>query len=123
MKFKLDENLPVQIAIDLRARNYDVQTVGEEGLTGHADTDVWQASQREGRVLITQDLDFSDARKFQPGTHHGIVLIRLQSPGRRNLISRTTELFQVEDVSGWAGCFVVVTERKIRVKKPGPVRN
>ena len=123
MKFKLDENLPLQIAIELRARTHDVQTVGEEGLTGRANADIWRAAQREGCILITQDLDFSDTRKFQPGTHHGVVLIRLQSPSRRNLIARTTELFEAENVSGWASCFVVVTERKIRVKKPGPTRN
>jgi predicted nuclease of predicted toxin-antitoxin system len=123
MKFKLDENLPLQIAAEIRARMHDVETVGEEDLTGRLDVDIWQAAQREGRILITQDLDFSDTRKFQPGTHHGIVLIRLQSPSRRNLIIRTTELFEAENVSGWAGCFVVVTERKIRVKRPGPARN
>lgn len=123
MKFKLDENLPLQIAIELRARAQDVQTVGEEGLTGSADADVWQAAQLEGRVLITQDLDFSDTRKFHPGTHHGIVLIRLQSPSRKNLIVRTAELFDMENVSAWASCFVVVTERKIRVKKPRDGRN
>jgi predicted nuclease of predicted toxin-antitoxin system len=123
MKFKLDENLPLQIATAIRARMHDIETAGEEGLTGRADADIWQAAQREGRILITQDLDFSDTRKFQPGTHHGIVLIRLQSPSRQNLIHRTTELFEAEDVSGWAGCFVVVTERKIRVKKAGPTRN
>jgi len=123
MKFKLDENLPLQIAAEIRARMHDVETVGEEDLTGRLDIDIWQAAQREGRILITQDLDFSDTRKFQPGTHHGIVLIRLQSPSRRNLIIRATELFEAENVSGWAGCFVVVTERKIRVKRPGPARN
>ena len=123
MKFKLDENLPLQIAIDLRARTHDVQTVGEEGLTRGVDANIWQTTQREGRIQITQDLDFSDTRKFQPGTHHGIVLTRLQSPSRRNLIARTTELFEAENVSGWARCFVVVTERKIRVKKPGPAHN
>jgi len=51
MKVKLDENLPLQIAVELRARTHDVQTVGEEGLTGRADADIWQAAQREGRIL------------------------------------------------------------------------
>ena len=122
MKVKLDENLPLQIAVELRARLHDVQTVWEEGLSGHADLHIWEGAQREGRVLITQDLDFSDARKFVPGTHHGIVLIRLRSPSRRNLIARATELFDQEDVSGWAGCFVIATERKVRVRRPGAVR-
>ena len=40
MKIKLDENLPQQIAVELRARAHDAQTVGEEGLTGWADADV-----------------------------------------------------------------------------------
>ena len=76
------------------------------------------------RVLITQDLDFSDARKFVPGTHHGIVLIRLRSPSRRNLIARAPSplTFDQEEVSGWAGCFVNATERKVRVRRPGAVR-
>ena len=39
----------------------------------------WDVAQREGRILITQDLDFSDIRKFQPGTHYGIVVVRLQA--------------------------------------------
>jgi predicted nuclease of predicted toxin-antitoxin system len=123
MKVKLDENLPLRIGIELRARSHDVQTVGEEGLTGCADADIWQASQHEGRILITQDLDFSDFRKFQPGSHHGIVVIRLQSPSRENLIARVTKLFDTEDVTGWVGCFIVVTERKIRIRRPGPSRN
>ncbi len=98
---------------------HDIETAREEGLTtGLADADIWEAAQREGRILITQDLDFSDTRKFQPGTHHGVVLMRLQSPSRQNLLLRTTELFETEDVNGWAGCFVVVTERKMRVKRP-----
>jgi len=46
MKFKLDENLPLQIATAIRARMHDIETVGEEGLTGRADADIWQAAQR-----------------------------------------------------------------------------
>jgi predicted nuclease of predicted toxin-antitoxin system len=62
------------------------------------DADVWQAAQREGRLFITQDLDFSDTRKFLSGTHLGIVLIRLQSPSRQDLIARANELFRAEDM-------------------------
>ena len=53
MKIKLDENLPLQIVIELGARRHDVQTVGEKGLSGHADLEIWQATQREASVLIT----------------------------------------------------------------------
>lgn len=82
------------------------------------DSEIWEATRKESRFLITQDLDFSDLRQFAPGSHHGILLVRLRSPNRRDLIERVAELFQKENVGEWAGCFVVATERKVRVLKP-----
>jgi predicted nuclease of predicted toxin-antitoxin system len=77
MKLKLDENLPATLAVRLRELGHDADTVRDEGLTGRPDELVWQAAQAEGRFLVTQDLDFSDARKFAPGTHCGILLVRI----------------------------------------------
>lgn len=118
MKIKLDENLPVRLAIPLRDLGHDVHTLRDESLLGHADVEIWDTTQKESRFLITQDLDFSDLRQFAPGTHHGILLVRLRSPSRRDLMERVAELFRRENVGEWAGCFVVATERKIRVLKP-----
>ena len=118
MKIKLDENLPLRLASLLEELGHDVHTVRDERLTGYADAEIWEAAQKESRFLITQDLDFSDLRKFAPGSHSGILLARLHSPSRRKLIERITELFQKEDVEQWAGRFVVATERKIRVREP-----
>jgi predicted nuclease of predicted toxin-antitoxin system len=117
MKAKLDENLPLQIASRLRMLGHDVHTTQDEGLSGSSDLDLWSATQREGRTLITQDLDFSDRRRFAPGTHHGIVLIRLRSPSRLRLVERIEEIFQYEVVGIWEGCFVVVTDQKVPVRR------
>jgi predicted nuclease of predicted toxin-antitoxin system len=115
MRIKLDENLPVHLAAILTNLRHDVHTIAEENLGGKSDREVWEAAQQDQRFLITQDLDFSDVRRFAPGTHRGILLVRLHSPDRQNLIMRVAEVFQKEDVSDWEGCFVVVTERKTRV--------
>jgi predicted nuclease of predicted toxin-antitoxin system len=123
MKIKLDENLPVRLATLLKDLGHDVHTLHDELLLGHADREIWEATQKESRFLITQDLDFSDLRQFAPGSHHGILLVRLRSPNRRDLIGRIRELFQKETVGEWVGCFVVATERKIRVLKPGSKQN
>ena len=96
---------------------HQVDTVSQEGLSGRDDTIIWEAAQRTGRFLITQDLDFSDIRRFIPGTHHGLLLARLRDPGRRALLQKIRALFQTENVEVWKGCFVVATERKIRVRK------
>ena len=81
MTIKLDENLPVTLAARLRSLGHQADTVRDEGLCGRDDETVWQAAQREGRFLVTQDLDFSDVRRFSPGTHFGILLVRMQIPG------------------------------------------
>jgi hypothetical protein len=59
---------------------------------------VWTAAQADGRFLVTQDLDFSDARKYAPGTHHGLLLVRLPQPGRTALFERVSTLFRTEAV-------------------------
>jgi predicted nuclease of predicted toxin-antitoxin system len=123
MKIKLDENLPLRVADLLNNLGHDVHTLRDERLTGRSDTEIWDAAQKESRFLITQDLDFSDLRKFAPGSHYGILLVRLHSPNRSSLASRIQELFAEENVGEWAGCFVVATERKVRVLKPASERN
>ncbi len=54
MKIKLDENLPHRLATLLKKFGHDVHTLHEEGLTGHADAEVWEAAQKESRFLITR---------------------------------------------------------------------
>jgi predicted nuclease of predicted toxin-antitoxin system len=86
MKAKLDENLPLRIATRLQELGHDVHTIQQENLAGCDDSQLWAQAQREGRTLITQDLDFSDSRRFTPGTHCGVVLVRLHSPSRLRLV-------------------------------------
>ena len=119
MNIKLDENLPHRLANVLKNLGHDVHTVHDERLIGHSDEEIWETAQKESRFLITQDLDFSDSHKFAPGSHQGILLLRLHSPSRKALIERIEEMFRTEEVEDWAKCFVVATERKIRVLRPG----
>jgi len=118
MNIKLDENLPSRLVSRLAQLGHDIHTARDEGLSGARDPEIWEAAQREGCFLITQDLDFSDARRFSPGTHSGILLVRLREPSRGSLTARVEALFRGEDVESWTGCFVVATDRKIRVRRP-----
>jgi predicted nuclease of predicted toxin-antitoxin system len=118
VKIKLDENLPARLARALEKLGHDTDTIPEERLAGRNDLQVWAAAQEAERFLITQDLDFSDTRRFTPGTHHGMLLVRLRDPGRNALLKRVHGLFQTEDVENWKRGFVVVTDRKLRVRYP-----
>lgn len=118
MKIKLDENLPHDLVALLAAKGHDVHTVQDEALVGFGDDQLFMAALREARFPITQDLDFADVRKFRPGSHAGILLIRLREPSRRRLIARVEEILQSEEISSWIGCFVVLGEKKLRVRRP-----
>jgi len=118
VRIKLDENLPAGLVPLLTALGHDVDTVPAEGIGGEEDDVVWRTAQADGRFLITQDLDFSDARKYAPGTHQGLLLVRLPQPGRVALQERVASLFRAEAVDTWSGCLVTATPRKVRVRRP-----
>jgi len=118
MLVKLDENLPSRLVNALVSLGHDVDTVFTEGLAGRPDEEVWAATQAAGRFLISQDLDFSDMRRFHPGTHSGILLVRLRNPGRNALFLKVKSLFENEATESWMGCFIVATERKLRIRRP-----
>jgi hypothetical protein len=115
---KLDENLPAVLVGDLAAFGHDADSVPQEGIQGRPDGEVFAAAQSAGRFLVTQDLDFSDVRKFAPGTHHGLLPVRLRTPGRTALRQRIRALFENEDVASWKRGFVVATDRKVRLRRP-----
>ncbi|MBK1700231.1 hypothetical protein CKO22_04670 [Thiococcus pfennigii] len=71
-------------------------------MTGHTDDRIWRAAREEQQLWITQDLDFSDTRRFAPGTHALATAIEAVAP----------------EIDDWGRCFVVLTDTKIRVKRP-----
>ena len=115
MRLKLDENLPASASVRLAALGFDVDTVLAEQLGGHSDADVWAAAQRERRFLVTQDLDFSDIRKFAPDTHEGILIVRLPDSEQWRVVDHLVAWFSDRDARSWARCLVVATMHKVRV--------
>jgi predicted nuclease of predicted toxin-antitoxin system len=118
MRILLDENLPTDLVEALRALGHDVEHVYSKNLSGHSDPDVSAVAQSENRLLITQDIRFADARQFLPGLHAGFVLVRLKRPGLRAIFEKVRSVFEREDVESWRGCFVVLSDSKLRVRRP-----
>lgn len=87
-------------------------------MTGHPDDAVWRAAQSEARFLVTQDLDFSDTRKFAPGTHHGILLVRLPDADQWRVNDYLIAWLSDPDARSWIRCVVAATPTKVRVIRP-----
>jgi hypothetical protein len=58
IRFYLDENVPVQVALQLKTRGIDTVTVRDLGLLGEDDMNHLQEATKQGRVLCTHDSDF-----------------------------------------------------------------
>ena len=123
MRLKLDENLPGSVVPRLAVLGFDVDTVLDENLGGCSDDTVWAAAQGEQRFLVTQDLDFSDARRFVPGTHAGVLIVRLPDAEQWRVADHLVAWFSGADARTWAGCLVVATPHKVRVSRPSAERD
>ena len=117
MKVKLDENMPAGLVGILSRYGHDAVTVPQE-LAGQFDAVIWEAAQREGRFLITMDLDFADIRRFPPGAHEGILILRLSRQGRRAIWTLFQAILVQQPLDSFKGCIVIADERRIRVRKP-----
>jgi Domain of unknown function (DUF5615) len=83
VKFKIDENLPVDLVADLHLAGHDTDTVLDENLAGAADSVVVAAALQEGRILLTLDKGIS-SRSFRPlggAGFHKIASGRPSHPG------------------------------------------
>jgi predicted nuclease of predicted toxin-antitoxin system len=75
-RFKVDENLPHEIADLLNSRGHDAVTVADQGWSGLPDDVLWRRIQTEARWLATADKEFGDIRRYPSGSHAGVVLLR-----------------------------------------------
>lgn len=115
MKIKIDENMPSSLVQALADLGHEVDRVLDEGLTGSPDQEVWKKCLEEGRFLITQDLDFADARKIAGKTHPGVMVLRSAETDGPLIHRLVLDSFKRAE-AGLAGKLVIVTETKVRIR-------
>lgn len=116
MQFKVDENLPFEVAELLWQAGHDATTVLEQHLGGEADAEIASICQQEGRALVTLDTDFADIRAYPPTQYAGPVVLRLRRQDKSyvlELLARLTEMLSSEPL---AGHLWIVEEGRIRIR-------
>jgi hypothetical protein len=119
MKIKLDENLPIKLKPLLASLGHDVESVIDEGLSGKSDREVWEVACAEKRFFVTMDTDFTDIRRFPPGTHAGILVARLPEEEQWRATDFIQAWFSRSEVEMWFGCLIIATPSRLRVRGPG----
>lgn len=116
MKFKIDENLPIDAAVLLKNAGHDALTVHDENLTDSQDTDIAVVCAAENRILLTLDLGFADIRAYPPSKYPGIIVFRLSRQDKRNVLQAISRLLRVFDTHLVDNKLWIVEERRVRVR-------
>ena len=116
MDFKIDENLPVEVAQLLSQAGHSASTALQEGLGGATDETVSAAMLRENLILVTLDIGFADIRAYPPAEFPGLVVLRLRRQDKLHVLEvfgRVLTRLQDQPIQGklW-----IVEERRIRVR-------
>jgi predicted nuclease of predicted toxin-antitoxin system len=117
MRFKLDENMPEDLATDLATLGHDAATCRQEGLAGGRDATVAAHAKAEGRILVTFDLDFSNVHNFPPAGHTGIVVFRLHSQAIPACRLAFTRLLTSVPEGDFDGNLIVVEDTRVRIRR------
>jgi predicted nuclease of predicted toxin-antitoxin system len=117
LRLKLDEHLPRMAVRLLADAGHDAHTVEQEGLEGSPDADLIAACTRENRILVTLDLDFTDIRRYPPGSNPGVWVLRPE----RQSIDRTLQTLRTAlallDTEAPARRLWIVEAGRVRIRE------
>lgn len=115
MRFKVDENLPVEVANLLRQEGHDAETVYQQRMSGVPDPNIAAVCRAEGRALVTMDLGLGDIRQYPPTDYHGIVVLRLRRQSKRHVLGVLPMVAALLDTEPLSGRLWIVNETGVRI--------
>lgn len=109
--------MPTEIAELLNRHGCDALTVRDQGWLGKADDELWRRVQGEQRWLVTADKEFADLRRYPPGSHAGLILLRSSEESRADYLDLVGIVLDRVKLDESGGAVVVVTRRGVRIRR------
>ncbi|OGS77087.1 MAG: hypothetical protein A2Z94_04865 [Gallionellales bacterium GWA2_55_18] len=116
MKFKIDQNLPIEAADLLTAANHDAMTVYQQSLGGASDERIVDVCKDEDRILITADLDLSDIRSYPPSQSPGYMVLRLPRQSKQALLDLLAKVIPMLASHPINGRLWIVEPDRLRIR-------
>jgi len=116
MYFKIDENLPLEIAELLIKAGHDAKTVNAQQLKGVKDFVLIDLCKSENRILVTLDTAFSDIRAYPPQEFSGIIVLRVRSQAKQHVLKVFQQIIPIIAIEPLALHLWIVEETVIRIR-------
>jgi len=116
MKFKVDENLPMEACELLRDAGHDVAHVLDEHLGGCPDFDIAGMCKLEERILVSLDTDFANIRAYPPEEYPGIIVIRTEDQAKSVLLNFVQSFVAALSHETIVHRLWIIEEHRIRIR-------
>ncbi|MFA4858436.1 MAG: DUF5615 family PIN-like protein [Candidatus Margulisiibacteriota bacterium] len=84
-RFFANENISPHTVEFIKSLGFDIKSVREVGLKGATDEEIIEFAIKEGRIIITFDMDYAVAYYRVFAAKVGIIVIRLRSQWHENV--------------------------------------
>ena len=116
MKFKIDQNLPIEAADLLTAAGHDAVTVYQQSLGGAPDERIVEVCNDEHRILVTADLDLSDIQRYPPSQTPGYVVLRSSRQSKQALLDLMAKAIPMLALRPINGRLWIVEPDRLRIR-------
>ena len=116
MKFLLDMGLAQSAVAFLRDQGYDAVHLREEGLQYLLDEEVIEKARKEGRIILTHDLDFGRLIALSQRRLPSAITFRLDDMQPSYVNHYLIEALQHFTAELEAGALISINEHAIRVR-------
>jgi predicted nuclease of predicted toxin-antitoxin system len=115
VKFKVDHNLPVELAALLRESGHEAATAAEQGLADAGDDVLAAHCLAEARCLVTLDMGFSNIRLYPPQQYFGIIVLRARRHDKLSVLAMGRSIVNLMNSESVLNRLWIVEPDRIRV--------
>lgn len=87
-------------------------------MVGATDNEVVSAASAADRLLITLDRGMGDVRRYPPGHHSGVIVLRFGDQSAMRTRRAIEGLASTHDPEPLLGCVVVFQRGLLRIRRP-----
>jgi predicted nuclease of predicted toxin-antitoxin system len=117
MKLFADECVYQKTVEAIQNWGHDITTARDVGLSGKSDEQIFAYAVKEGRILITADLDFSNIRYYHPKEHWGIIVLKIRPATLSYVHTVLRRLLEQASQEYFSKALIIVDRNKYRVRR------